>query len=156
MQDIHKITWQAPDHIKPERSSDWFWTVGIITIGAVILTIFFKNFLFGFVLLLGTFSLFLSAHTPPVLTDYEINRKGVKINETIYTYANLESFYIIDEDGYERDRLLLKSKKLLMPLIVLPIEDADQNEIREFLIEYLNEEELSESTAYKIMHNLGL
>ena len=96
------------------------------------------------------------AHSAPRIVEYEISRKGVRIADTLYTYSNLESFWIIDEDGYERDRILLKSKKVLVPLIVLPLGDAvDIEEVSEFLSQYLDEEEMAEPLSEHLMHWLG-
>ena len=151
-----KIIWQAPDHIKDEKSADWFWVVGIVAFGAIVLAIFFKTFLLALIIALGVFVSFIMSHTEPQMAEFEINRRGVRMNGTIYTYANLESFYVIDEDGYERDRIILKSRKLFMPFIILPIgNQADHDDIRAYLLEYLDEEEMSEPTIYKIVHHLG-
>lgn len=151
-----KITWQAYDHIKEERSSDWYWIVGIVSVSIAILAIFFNNILFALIVILGAFVSIILSHTKPKILNYEINRRGVKIGDILYTYGNLETFYVIDEDGYDRDRILLKSKKMFMPLIVIPIgENADPDSIRDFLIEYLDEEEMYEPMSDRIANWLG-
>jgi hypothetical protein len=156
MEKINQILWQAPEHIKLEKNEDWFWIIGIVSAGLVFLSIFFGNILLGLIILIGIGVTFAIANKPAEIIDFEINRKGVKINDTLYTYANLESFYIIDEDGYERDRLLIKSRKMFVPLLVLPIGNSIEHQIiYDFLIEYLNEEELREPTMQKMMQNLG-
>ena len=37
----NNIIWEALDHIKEQKSSDWFWIVGVIAIAGAI----FSNFL---------------------------------------------------------------------------------------------------------------
>lgn len=151
-----KISWEALDQIKEEKSSDWFWIVGIVAVSIVILAVFFNNLLFALVILLATFTSFMLAHTPPKITFFEINRKGIVIGEVLYPYSTLESFYVIDEDGYDRDRIILKSKKFFMTHIVMPIGDsADPEDIREYLIEYLNEEEMYESFFERLFTKFG-
>ena len=150
------INWRTVDHIKEERSTDWFWIVGIVAVAIAVLSIFFGNLLLALLVLLATFSSFMLAHSTPRMVDYELSRKGLIIGNTFYSYSNLESFWVVDEDGYERDRVLFKSKKLLMPLIVTPVGDAaDLEDIRDFLLEYIDEEELEEPAAQKIMSSLG-
>jgi hypothetical protein len=156
MDKIDRIIWEAPEHIKPEKKDDWFWIIGIFAVAAIILSIYFNNILFALIILFGILIIFTTANKPPRVIEFEINKKGIRIEKVLYTYANLESFYLVDEDGYERDRILIKSKKLFVPLIVLPIGNVvDHNIISEFLIEYLHEEELHESTLQKMMQNLG-
>lgn len=156
MNNSKKIEWQAYDHIKVEKSSDWFWIVGIVAAGIIILCFFFNNLLLGLLVLIGTFVVFISANNPPKIVNYQINRKGVAVGEMLYTYATLESFYVIDEDGFDRDRIILKSKKTMMPLIIIPLgENGHPDEVREYLLEYLNEEEMFEPTLQKIVTHLG-
>ncbi|HMP67257.1 MAG TPA: hypothetical protein PKA60_00710 [Candidatus Paceibacterota bacterium] len=150
------IAWEALNHIKTERSGDWFWIVGVIAVGIAILAIFFDNFLFAFLVILATFTAFLLAHSAPRMIKYEINYRGIRIGESLYTFSGLESFWIIDEDGYERDRILFKSKKLFMPIITVPLgEHSDMEEIRNFLLEYLKEDEMHEPLSEILMDRLG-
>ena len=156
MNSTKKLTWQAYDHIRTEKGSDWYWTVGIISGALSILSIFFGNFILAITIILGTVIIFASINTPPKIVRYEINQKGVVTGEILYTYSTLESFYVIDEDGFDRDRLLLKSRKTLMPLIVIPLgSEVTPEQIRDYLIEYLNEEELKEPVIHLILSQFG-
>ncbi len=151
-----KLTWQALDHIREKKSSDWFWVIGIIAIAISILAIFFNNVLFALLVIIGTAVIFMVANNPPRMVDYQINRKGVQVGDILYTYASLQSFYVIDEDGFDRDRIILKSRKTFMPLIIIPLGDQVRpDEIREYLIEYLDEEEMYEPTIQQILTRLG-
>lgn len=151
-----KISWEALDHIQEEKSADWFWIVGIISAGIAILAIYFGNILFALLILLAIFTSFMATHIPPKIVRYEINRKGVIVGDILYPYSNLKSFFVIDEDGYDRDRLILKSTKALMPYIILPLgSDVLPDEIREYLLEYLDEEEMYEPWGERFMSGLG-
>ena len=151
-----KLEWRAFDHIREKKDSDWFWFVGIVAVAIAVLAIFFNNVLLALLVLIGTFVIFLAANNPPKIVDHEINRRGVQVGDILYTYATLESFYVIDEDGWDRDRLILKSKKTLMPLIVIPLgSEVKPDQIREYLLEYLNEEEMYEPTVQRILSRLG-
>jgi multisubunit Na+/H+ antiporter MnhC subunit len=151
-----KLIWQAFDHIRERKSSDWFWFVGIMAVAVAVLAIFFNNVLLAILVLIGTFVIFLAANNPPKIIGYEINRRGVQVGDILYTYATIESFCVIDEDGWDRDRLILKSKKTFMPLIVIPLgSEVQPDQIRDYLLEYLNEEELFEPTLQRILSRLG-
>lgn len=156
MANSKKITWEALDHIKEENSSDWFWIVGIIATGVAVLSIYFGNILFAILVLIATFAIFTQSHREPNMVNFEVNRQGVVVKNTLYPYVTLESYNVIDEDGWDRDRILLKSKKLFMPMIVIPLgEFVDVDEVREYLLEYLDEEALEESVFEKIMIIFG-
>ncbi|NCS98726.1 hypothetical protein GW764_00915 [Candidatus Parcubacteria bacterium] len=152
----NKITWETLDHIKEEKSSDWFWIVGMVTIAGAVLSIFFNNILLALIILLSAFASFMFMHTPAKIEKYELNKKGIVVGEDLYLYSSLDSFCVVDEDGYERDRILIKSNKFFMPLIIMPIgNEVEVDEVRDFLLEYLDEEEMREPPTYYIMSKIG-
>ena len=154
--DSKKLTWETFSHIKIEKSEDWFWIVGIVAVAIAVLAVFFNNILLALIILLGIFTIFMSSNSDPKIVQYEINRKGVKVGEILYPYSILESFCVIDEDGYDRDRLLLKSRKFFSTLIVLPLAGQVGNDsVREYLLEYLNEEEMQEPWTEVLASRLG-
>ena len=61
------IAWQTFEYQNRARSSDWFWVVGIIAISAAAAAILFKNFLFGILIIIATFTLMLQAARKPRL-----------------------------------------------------------------------------------------
>ena len=70
--------------------------------------------------------------------------KGLKIDENIYAFDHLKSFWIF-YDPPEIKFLSIESKKIFMPRIIIPIADENPNKIREFLLKYLPEIEQRES-----------
>jgi hypothetical protein len=143
------------EHNHGEKTPDWFWSVGIIAVAGAILAIYFSNLLFALVILLGAFTSIMASHTPPRLLKYEIGRRGVKVGDTLYPFSTLESFWVIDEEI--DDRIIIKSEKFLMPYIVVPFDSTETgaDDIRDYLLDYINEEELHEPAAQKIMERLG-
>ncbi len=151
-----KIIWETLDHIKQKKSSDWFWIVGIIAISMAVISIFLNNLLLALLILLGTFAIFMSINNAPRIEVFELNKRGVRIGEELYPYKTLKSFYVIDEDGYERDRILIKSKRIFMPIIVMPLgNEVTIDEVHDFLVDHLEEEEMHEPLTYYIMDLLG-
>lgn len=150
------IEWQALEHHHhKEKTPDWFWIVGTIAIAGSILAIYFGNILFGIVIIIAAMTVFIQSHTKPQILRYRITRRGVQIGSSIIPYSTLESFWVIDEEI--NDRIILKSQKFLMPYIIIPYDSmkTDPDEIREYLLEYLNEEEMDEPVSNKILELIG-
>lgn len=150
-----KISWQHYEHAHNEKSVDWFWTVGIIAFGGIVLSIFFKNFLFAIIIALFTGISFLLVNKPPRLLIFEVSRKGVRAGNVLYPYSLLESFWVEDTDY--NDKILLKSKKPLSPLIIIPFDSTkiDPELLRDYFLDYLDEEELEEPLHQIIMERFG-
>ena len=134
-----KIEWEAHEYEHKERSPDWFWAVGIISVAVAITSIIFGNVIFGILVIIATFALILFINREPERTRSSINERGVSRGKTHYPYSTLDSYWIDIEHPHKK--ILLKSKKLLMPLIMVPLsEEIDPEEIDEALIRFIPRE----------------
>lgn len=148
------LSWNAPEYEDIVRSSDWFWSLWIISVALSITSVIFKNVLLGILILLIAFAVTLFGHRKPRIIKFRADQKGVYIEDTLYPYSTLESFWIEDVIG-PRSKLILKSQKKLISFIVVPIEDRTQDELRYILSGYLKEEEHQESLFVNLMERLG-
>ncbi len=147
------IEWEDFEYEFRHKTSDWYWVVGIIAVSVAVAAIFFGNVLFAILILLGAFTLSLHAARHPAIVHYELNKKGVVSGKTMYPYKTLESFWVEDRD--HNPRILFKSKKLLMPFIIIPLGSVMPDTARAYLEQYLKEEEHLEPLLQKIMEYLG-
>ena len=90
----------------------------------------------------------------PKMVEISINQKGVTVEKEMYPFATLEAFWVESADE-NNQKILLKSKKLIMPLIAIPLEEYHHLDVREFLLQYLPEVEMHEPLSQKIMEKLG-
>lgn len=150
-----KISWQQHEHLHREKTVDWFWIVGIIAFGGIVLSVFFNNFLFALIIFLFTVISFVMVQRPPRLLVFEISRKGVRAGNVLYPYSMLDSFWI--EDTEYDDKILFKSRKPLTPLLVIPFDSTqtDPEQIRDFLLDFIDEEELEEPLHQILMEWFG-
>lgn len=149
------IEWRGLEHSHSERSHDWFWAIGILAVGIAILSIYFGNMLLALVILLSAFASILHAHTEPKSVTFKIGRRGIQVGTTLYPYSSLDSFWVIDEEV--NDRILFRSRKVFMPYLIVPFDSTktDPEQIRDFLLDYLDEEELEEPLSQKILEFFG-
>ncbi len=150
-----RISWQAHEHAHVPKTTDWFWTVGIVAFGGVFLSIFFKNFLFALIIVIFTLTSFMMVKRPPRLMNFDISRKGVRAGNILHPYSMLESFWV--EDGEIEDKIIFRSKKPVSPYIVIPFDSTVTNPeaLRDYLLDYLDEEELEEPLYKVIMEYFG-
>jgi len=149
-----KIEWEAHEYEHKERSQDWFWAVGIISVSVAIAAVIFGNIIFGILVLVGAFTLLLFASRPPSILRVSIDEKGITRGAVRYPYQTLESFWIDTEHPHKK--IILRSSKLLMPLIIVPLGDeANVDELHEKLSIFLNEEFHSLPFVEKVLEYLG-
>lgn len=148
------LEWSALEHEHIHKNPDWFWALGIIAIAGAAAAIIFSNTLFAIVILVGAFTLAINAAKKPSRAGFKISERGVIINNTLYPYSSLESFWIEDKE-YAPPKLLIKSKKLLSAHIIIPIENVSVADVRDYLLDHINEEEDSEPLSQKIAELFG-
>lgn len=150
---MQPLSWTALEHEYVERNPDWFWMVGVVALGGAILALILGNILFALFIVVGAVTLSLYALKHPRMVDFEINDKGVIIEADLYPYQTLESF-CIHEHGASF-RLLVKSQKVFMPYLALPLGDVPPVEIRKALANKLPEIYVAESISEKLMERMG-
>ena len=154
MEPNRKLEWTALEYEEKERGNDWFWALGVIILASAITSFIYTNYFFGLFLIIGGILLGTFAVKKPDLVFYELNEKGLKIRNRLFPYTNIKSFWI--KKDLEKSTLFIKSERLFMPIISMPINQNSAEEIKNFMLsENVPEEEMKEHVSEKIMDSLG-
>lgn len=144
------ITWEAYEHHHDGKKSDWFWILGIATIASAIASILLGNTLLGVLILIGGVVVAILASREPKIIAYAVTQRGLRIDDKLYPYTTLEAFYI-EEDGPFGPQLLVRSEKIFMPLLILPLPEDAMEDIEDLIAERLPEEHIEEPLAHKLL-----
>ena len=153
-QSIHSIQWEAPEHTHIEKTGDWSWVLSIIALAGSVASMIAGNVLFGIVVLLAAGTMHLAGHRKPRLIEFEVSGRGIRIENTLYPYATLDS-YFLDETTLINPQLLVKSKKLFMPLLIIPVPIEYITDIEDVVGSRLPEEHLEEPFSHRLMEFIG-
>lgn len=148
------LSWTALEHEHVERHPDWFWTVGILALGGAIIALIVGNVLFALFIIVCAVTLSLYALKHPQHVNYRIDDKGILVDTTIYPHQTLESFCI--HEHHDSFRLVVKSQKLFMPYILIPLDTVPPQDVRRALAGKLPEVYVPESISEKLLEALGL
>lgn len=151
---VRSVTWEAREHHHDVKGADWLWALGIIVVASAAAAILLGNLLFGIVILLGGMVMAIMAVQPAKIIPYSVTQRGIRVEDRLYPYSTLDCFFI-DEDHPLGAQLLIKSEKMLMPLIVMPIPEEYLDEIEELLSARLPEEHLEEPFFSKLLEFFG-
>ncbi|TSC56425.1 MAG: Uncharacterized protein Greene041679_519 [Parcubacteria group bacterium Greene0416_79] len=150
------MEWSAYDRTQKTHAPDWYWAVGIIALSIAITAVILNNLLFAALVVISAVSLCVRTLQKPRLIYYALTSRGVRTGKEFDSYQTLESFRVVEvEEALGEPKLLLKAKGLLSPIRIIPLGGAGADAVREFLVQYLQEEELEEPLARKIMEFLG-
>jgi len=150
----YTIEWDAHEYEHKERNQDWFWAVGIVTLAIALTSVILGNIIFGILILTAVFALALFINRPPETVHVVIDEKGIVRGNIRYPYSTLKSYWIDLE--HPHNKIILRSEKLLMPLIVIPLSDeVDPERLDEVLSQHLTEEYHSLPFVEKVLEYLG-
>ncbi len=151
------MTWHNHEYEHRVKSRDWFVAVGIITVSAFIIAILFNNYILSILILLAGLCMILFGNKEPDHVRFEINGAGILIDNVLYPFGTLHSFWVENNDHHELPSMLfIRSNKPLVPLIHIPlIWDVDPEIVRTHLLEHIPEEEHSGSVSHRIMDYIG-
>jgi len=150
---MEKLSWTTIGYLHQEKTSDWYWIVGIVTISIAVISIILNNIIFAILIIVSSFTLSLFASRKPDPILIVIDNLGINVGNTKYPYKHLDSFWV--ETREHHPKILLKSKKVFMPLIIVFIEEVEPDEVRLALLHHLPEEEHIEPFLEKLLIYLG-
>jgi hypothetical protein len=155
MADSAPIRWRAYEHEHIERTSDWFWALGIFAVSTALICILFGNFLFGILILVAAFTLGVLAKSPPPLVEFELSDRGIRVGDTMHRYEEITAFWVEDHDA-NPPVLLVDTIKWLSPNLIIPLEGVDAQLVRAYLTERAEEVPMKEPIWHKILEFIGL
>ena len=151
---LREVAWDAPEHRHIEKGSDWYWALGILVVVGAVTMIIVGNALFGIVILLAGLSTALLSSREPRMITYSVSLRGIRIGNELHPYSTLRCFFL-DEDHPHTVQLLVASRALLTPLLVIPVPDDAIEDIEYLLEARLPEEHLEEPLGHKVLEFLG-
>lgn len=156
---LHKesieFIWESPEFEFKEKTKRWYWIVGIVALLLIILAIVLKNYLFGFLVLVGGFLMFILATKEPLSIPVEVSKHGIKVHEMLYPYSKITSFWI-GENLKNEPILLFSSKRNINPIVSVVIQQhINIMQLRDYLLEFVEEIELREPFTDKIIDRIG-
>ena len=150
-----QFMWESPEFEYQEKTKRWYWVVAIVATLLIVLAIILKNYLFGFFVVVGLLLTFILSTKKPMILPIEVSQRGIRVYNDMYPYEKLFAFWITYNSKNEPMLLLLSSQRIT-PLLSYRIgDDIELMELREFLAEFIEEQEMQDSMTNRIIERIG-
>ncbi len=152
---MHKalIEWQGTVHKSKKNSTDWYWSIGIIITTIAIISFLMNSVIFGIFIIVSGVTLVLLSKSETQVSTFSINDTGIIIDDVLYPFVSLDSFWITN-DPFE-PKLLVKSRKMMVPLLIMPIEGVHPADVKQVMQIYIAEQEIAEPFGRKFLDLIG-
>lgn len=148
------IVWTAQEHSHTEKTTDWFWALGIVAVSSAVVAVLFKNILFGVLILVGASTMALLAARESRERTFALTPRGIMIDDQLFPYKMLVSFWIQDRET-DHPVLIIDAQRFMVPHIISTLENADAEQIQAYLEKYLPEIETVEPLGQRILEKFG-
>lgn len=132
------FTWSAPEFISYTKTGSWFLIITAIALILIGVFIWQKNWTAVGVVVAASAALMVQARVKPKNLECSLYRSGVVIDERVYPYDSLKSFWIVFGD---HPFVRFSQIRRLSANINMPIAEEDPEQIRLFLSKFLPEDE---------------
>lgn len=148
------IEWSTYEYEKMERGPYWFLLPGGVALIFIIFGVLARSYFFIAFVALAFTVLAIYMKREPRLLNFAITSEGVRIGKQIYDYSSLKSFWIFSKSSPKE--LSLETGKALVPYVKIPLGDLEPDEVRNYLLNFIKEEEHKEFISDQIARSLGL
>lgn len=152
---IDTIEWSAPEYSHKERSNDWFWTLGLITIISAGVAFWLKNNIFAIFILLSGGTLIMFTFRHPNDVTYTLETKGLTMGKDLHTWKSVKSFNIKSNETEPYVKLLIETSNYLLPIYTIPLPKELEAQTKETLLKLIPRSEIDESKSMVFMEKLG-
>jgi len=150
---IDKIEWTAPEYKHEDKSMDFLWAIGVVTIVVFGLAIWKQNYLFSIFILISGASLVLFSVRRPQDITYKIETGGLTLGKDYYEWKKIKGFHVKKKE--DAAVLLIEIDKYMLPVYTLPLPIELIQNTKESLAKIIPDIELEESKSMKFMEKLG-
>ena len=143
------VEWKGQEFEFVAKSTTWYWSIGILSLGCAVAAFIAGNILFGIILLLAGMTVALLGSRRPTTHAFKISARGIHVGEQVFAYDNIENFAIDDHVQKEGDPLKLhfSIKKGLVSVMTVPLTNTDFRAVRNALKNHNIEEVENLNTA---------
>ena len=146
------IRWRAEFSSGPSKNNAIQIATGLV-VGAAAILFFGLGYLFAVLLIVAGTLLVITSFRKPETHEISVDAGGITIQDRRYFYSQIKSFWINYNPPHENELLVL-FRKPYVPMLRLPIGDADPLEIRKIMVPLVPEQEHEDSLLDQIVKRL--
>jgi len=150
------LQWESYSRELPFRTDDWFWALGAFAFFGAIISLILGNLLLALIIGLAGFIIYQHERRPvdPHL-DVKIDQRGVQLNNELFTYEKIRSFWIEEATPDKPAKLVLHYQRIFVPNIHIPIVGPTPEEVRRLMLKNGEEEKHTETFTEVLYETLG-
>lgn len=131
--------WSVKEYERHERGKNWYLIMSVLALLLIGYGVVSGNYLFALITVLFGIILFMQDMVEPMEVYFALTNTGIVVGKKFYRYSELNNFWIIYNPPFTKN-LYFGQNSILRHRIQVPLYDFDPRPIREYLVQYLQED----------------
>lgn len=132
------FSWDFPEYITHDRSLPWYVLSSLVVVGLFAFSLITGNILFAIIIILATIITVYIGRRQPRIMNIKLTEEGIVVENRFYPYSEIKNFWIVHEMPNIR-KLYFEFSSPLIPRLSVPYQDQDPNQLRNYLLQYVEE-----------------
>ena len=126
------LTWEVDEYPRHTRSRRWYLVAGVLGLGLILYAVLTADFLFAVIILMSGIIMLATSFAEPKRIEIILTTLGAVVGNKFYDYRGVRDFSIAYNPPAVKN-LYMDFHSALNPLLSIPLEDTDPNEVRDCL-----------------------
>ena len=126
------LHWDVDEFPRAVRSRRWYIVASAVAVALIVYAVVTANFLFAVIILMASIITLVTSFSEPRRVEVILTTLGLVIGDRFYEYKTVRDFSIVYEPPSVKI-LYLDFSSPLIPLLSIPLEDMDPNDVRDRL-----------------------
>lgn len=136
--EVH-VEWKFPEYVSQPRSRVWYLVASGLLGLLILYAVWVANYLFAVILVLSVLIILYQYFQEARLVDVRIGEDGIIVDNKFYPWKILKCFWLVYNPPAAKF-LYLEFKTKIQKYLPIPLQDINPLELREILLNYLNED----------------
>jgi len=136
------VEWEGREYDHNPKSTDWYWSLGIVAVAGIIASILFGGYLIAVLILIAAVAIALHASKVPPIHRFRLVEEGIVIGDETHLFAHMISFSVLEDVKGELSPMLsIKTESWLSPHLIIPLAGVDADYVYEYFLHHVDEDE---------------
>lgn len=132
------LAWETWEFSPVERSTQWYVIAASLGLGMLIYALLTSNFVFALIVVMFAVIILMRDLRKPRRVQAAITSEGVVFDNEFYPFGEIKDFSVVYEPPMVSN-LYLGFNSRFSPLMSIPLDDADPNQVRAQLLPFVFE-----------------
>lgn len=135
-----RFEWEIEEYTRHERTKQWYAIAISVALFLMLFSFLTGNFLFAVIIVITALVVILHDGSAPARVRVLLTSEGVSVGRKFYDYDEINDFTVIYKPQHGVKNIYFEFKSVLRHRLSVPLLMQDPLQIREFLLQYLEED----------------